>query len=343
MSRSAVIDSIKAMASQVIVLHHFSQYAPMADWISLAWPRLVAFFYEDGRLAVQPFLVIGGFLAAQTLSKQSGQAVGPLIWKRYLRLAPQLVLALVLVALATLWLGHELAHEDWLSPLPTLGVFLAHLFFLQDVLGIESMSAGAWYVAIDLQLFGLFALLAHIARKSERLLSESYVPLIVAASTVASIHIFSREAALDAWAIYYFSAYGLGALVVWARDSARARMWLWITVALLLLDWLSDPRTRPVLALLTAFCLYGFSHIKWQNAFSPLRNCIQHLSDVSYSLFVSHFAVIIVISGIWEKFDLEGIALASLVIALAWLALLAMGASVHYLCEQSMRRINLSQ
>ncbi|WP_374356137.1 hypothetical protein [Limnohabitans sp.] len=53
--------------------------------------------------------------------------------------------------------------------------------------------------------------------------------------------------------------------------------------------------------------------------------------------------MIIVISGIWEKFDLEGIALASLVIALAWLALLAMGASVHYLCEQSMRRINLSQ
>ena len=186
-------------------------------------------------------------------------------------------------------------------------------------------------------------LLAHIARKSERLLSESYVPLIVAASTVASIHIFSREAALDAWAIYYFSAYGLGALVVWARDSARARMWLWITVALLLLDWLSDPRTRPVLALLTAFCLYGFSHIKWQNAFSPLRNCIQYLSDVSYSLFVSHFAVIIVISGIWEKFDLEGIALASLVIALAWLASLAMGASVHYLCEQSMKRINSSQ
>lgn len=59
-------------------------------------------------------------------------------------------------------------------------------------------------------------------------------------------------------------------------------------------------------------------------------------------MFVSHFAVIIVVSGIWKKFDLEGIALASLVIALAWLASLAMGASVQYLCEQSMRRIKSS-
>lgn len=314
----------------------------MTDWISLAWPRLVAFFYEDGRLAVQPFLVIGGFLAAQSLSKQSGQAVGPLIWKRYLRLAPQLVVALLLVVLATLWLGHELSHEDWLSPLPTLGVFLAHLFLLQDVLGIEAMSAGAWYVAIDLQLFGLFALLTHIAQKSKLPLSESYAPFIVAASTVLSIRIFSREAALDAWAIYYLSAYGLGALVAWARDSARARLWLWVTVALLLLDWLSDPRTRPVLALLTAFCLYSFSHMRWQNAMNPLRRIIRYLSDVAYSMFVSHFAVIIVVSGIWEKFDFEGVALASLLFALAWLASLVMGASVQYFCDQSISRIKSS-
>jgi peptidoglycan/LPS O-acetylase OafA/YrhL len=338
MSRSAVIDSIKAMASQVIVLHHLSLYAPMTDWVSLAWPRLVTFFFEDGRLAVQPFLVIGGFLAAQSLSQKPCQNVGLLIWKRYLRLAPQLLLALVLVVLATLCLGDQLSHEDWVSPLPTLGVFLAHLFFLQDVLGIESMSAGAWYVAIDLQLFALFVLLAHIAQQSKRPLSESSAPLIVAISTVASIHIFSREAALDVWAIYYLSAYGLGALVAWARDSERARIWFWITVALLLLDWLSDPRTRPVLALLTALCLYGFAHIQWQNALSPLSKSIQYLSDVSYSMFVSHFAVIIVVSGIWEKFGFEGMALASLGIVLAWLASLGMGAGVQYLCEQSMRQ-----
>jgi peptidoglycan/LPS O-acetylase OafA/YrhL len=334
LSRSIVIDSIKAVAAQVIVLHHVSLYAPMTEWIALTWPGLVAFFYSEGRLAVQPFLVIGGFLAAQSLGKQHSHTFGRLIWKRYLRLAPQLVIALLLVMLATLCLGNELSQETWLSSLPTLGVFLAHVFFLQDVLGIESMSAGAWYVAIDFQLFGLFALLSYISRISKYPLSESFAPIIVAAFTVASIYIFSREVTLDAWAIYYLSAYGLGALVAWGRESTRARMWLWITVVLLLLDWLWDPRIRPMLALLTASCLYGLSHIAWHSEMNPLRKSVQFLSDVSYSMFVSHFAVIIVVSGLWKKFQLEGIAMASLVIVIAWLASLAVGVFVQHLYEQ---------
>ncbi len=334
MNRSVLIDTVKVFASQLIVLHHLSLYAPMTDWLSSAWPRIVEFISDEGRLAVQPFLVIGGFLAAQSLSKQHGQAIAPLIWKRYLRLAPQLVLALLLVVLATISLGSELSNEDWLSPLPTLGVFLAHLFFLQDVLGIPSMSAGAWYVAIDFQLFALFVLLTHIAKRFDRPMAESFAPPIVAVAAVVSAHRFSRETALDAWAIYYLSAYGLGALVTWARENARARLWLSMTVALLLLDWSFDPRTRPVLALLTALGLYGFSHIKWHSAKSYLRKSIQFLSDISYSMFVSHFAVIIVVSGIWEKFDLQGTAAASLFVVLAWLLCLVVGVVVQFLSDR---------
>ena len=136
MNRSALIDGIKALASQLIVLHHLSLYAPMTDWIADAWPRLVAFLYDDGRYAVQPFLVIGGFLTAQSLGKRRGLAPVPLIWQRYLRLVPQFLVALALVVAATRWLGQELAQQDWVSPLPSVGQFLAHLFFLQDVLGV---------------------------------------------------------------------------------------------------------------------------------------------------------------------------------------------------------------
>ena len=152
MNRSVVIDTLKAVASQVIVLHHLTLYAPMTEWLAKAWPNLIAFFYDDGRLAVQPFLVMGGFLTAQSLSKTREQPVGTLLWKRYWRLAPPLGLALLLVVVATVLLGNELSHEDWLSPLPTLGDFLAHLFFLQDILEIPSLSAGAWRAACSWSL-----------------------------------------------------------------------------------------------------------------------------------------------------------------------------------------------
>ena len=339
MNRSAVIDSIKAVASQIIVLHHFSQYAPMTDWIALAWPKLVELIYEDGRLAVQPFLVIGGFLAAQSLSRPSESGVVPLIWKRYLRLAPQFAVSLVLVVVATFFLGQELSHEEWLSPLPSLGVFLAHLLFLQDILGIDSMSAGAWYVAIDLQLFVMFVVLARTSRGQERPLAQTYAPMLVACTTIASIHVFSKTGFLDIWAIYYLCAYGLGALASWARDSSTARKWFWITVAFLLVDWIADPRARPMLALATALCLYGFSHVRWSSTKARTVKAIRYLSDVSYSMFVSHFAVIVMVSGIWEKYDLQGRFAAWIFLILAWAGSLLLGTAVQTLCDHSLRQI----
>ncbi|MFM2186111.1 MAG: hypothetical protein RIR43_683 [Pseudomonadota bacterium] len=338
MNRSAFIDSLKALAAQVIVLHHFCQYAPMTDWLAPVWPTVVAFLHDDGRLAVQPFLVVGGFLAAQSLGKQAGEELMPLIWRRYLRLAPQLVLSLLLVVGATWWIGHELTHEDWLSPLPTPGVFLAHLFFLQDVLGVEALSAGVWYVAIDLQLFALFVLLVQVSRRLDVPLAQTRAPVLVAGATVASIHIFSKASMLDIWAIYYLSAYGLGALVSWARESASAQKWLWITVALLLMDWVLDPRPRPALALGTALSLYALSHIPWAHPRARVAASVRYLSEVSYSTFVSHFAVIIAASGLWEQWDLQGAPAALGFLAVAVLASWLVGSAVQQVCDLSMGR-----
>ncbi len=334
MNRSALIDAIKALASQLIVLHHLSLYAPMTDWIAVAWPRLVRFLCEDGRYAVQPFLVIGGFLTAQSLARRGAQAPVPLIWQRYLRLLPQFLVALALVVLATRWLGPELAQEDWVSPLPSPGQFLAHLFFLQDVLGVPSLSAGAWYVAIDLQLFGLFAVLAHLAARSATDLAASPVPPLVALATIASIEVFSRQPALDVWALYFLSAYGLGALAGWSRGGARAALCWWLVATWLALDWLQDPRTRPILALATALALYAGSHIRWRAALGPVRRAVEHLSDVSYSVFVCHFAVIVVASGLWERFALGGLGQAAGWTALAWAVVIALGTAVQRVCDR---------
>ena len=131
MNRSALIDGIKALASQLIVLHHLSLYAPMTDWIADAWPRLVAFLYDDGRYAVQPFLVIGGFLTAQSLGKRRGLAPVPLIWQRYLRLVPQFLVALALVVAATRWLGQELAAQPTLAS--ALSKFMLYRYNKRDI------------------------------------------------------------------------------------------------------------------------------------------------------------------------------------------------------------------
>lgn len=338
MNRSLLIDATKVLASQLIVLHHLSIYSPMADVLAAAWPRLMAFISDEGRLAVQPFLVIGGYLTALSLSKRSRAAPVPLIWQRYLRLAPQLLIALLLVVFSTLLVGDVLAHEEWLSPLPTLGQLLAHMLLLQDVLALPSISAGAWYVAIDLQLFALFALVAHWSARSGRPLAQSPAPVLVALASIASVHVFSRHPALDAWAIYFLSAYGLGALVAWARLDRFARPWLLLTAFALIVDATVDPRVRPLLALATAAALFGLAHRPWPARLALpalLRRSVNGLSDISYSVFVCHFAVIVLVSGLWERADLDGMAWAIAITSIAWLAALLVGAAVQAIVDRA--------
>lgn len=337
-SPSALVDSLKALASQLIVLHHLMLYAPMADAIGSAWPDLFSFLVEDGRLAVQPFLVMGGFLAAGSIPRHARAGVMVSVGHRYLRLAPPFTLALLLVLLATVLMGQALAHEDWLSPLPRWEVFLAHVFFLQDVMGMEALSAGAWYVAIDLQLFALFVVLGRVFRHSRHGLADSAAPAVVALATLASVTVWSRNSELDIWAPYFLSAYGLGVLAAWGGQSARARRWWWATLALVLLDCLLDPRERPLWAGATALALHAAASVAWGGIPSGIQRPVQWLSRQSYSVFVCHFAAIILVSGLWVRLQWQGLGLAVVAVAATHALALGLGAAVQSLSDGLLAR-----
>lgn len=329
MTRSVLVDTFKALASQLIVLHHLCSYAPMTEWIAQAWPALVNVIAEDGRLAVQPFLVIGGFLAAQSLHRRRDFPVLDLVLQRYARLAPQLAMALLLVLGATVLVGGALGQAEWVSPVPGIPVLLAHLLLLQDVLGIPSVTAGAWYVAIDLQLFALFVVLLALAARLPRTARELVVPAALAAMTLASILVFSRQARLDMWAIYFFCAYGLGALAAWAGWSSKARWCWWAMVALVLVDWALEPRARPLWALGTALALHLGSQWSWSPRPGLLGRVVRQLSNWSYGLFVCHFAVILLVSGAWEMLHLSGLGAALAAFCLVVAMSLGLGAGVQ--------------
>jgi len=91
LERSVTVDVLKVMAAQLIVWHHFSAYGPMADTMTLMWPQLMEWLYLYTRLAVQVFLVVGGYLAAQSVMHQPITHPLAHIAKRYLRLVPFLL------------------------------------------------------------------------------------------------------------------------------------------------------------------------------------------------------------------------------------------------------------
>ncbi|MFG6429996.1 acyltransferase family protein [Roseateles sp. LYH14W] len=323
-SRLPHVDALKALAAQVIVLHHLVSYGPIADAAHEALPLLAGVLHEYGRMAVQVFLVVGGYLSARALSPQGGTlraGLPALLWRRYLRLTLPFLAALVLTLGACL-----LAAPSWPELVPadiSAGQLLAHALLLHDVLGFEALTVGAWYVAIDLQLFACLAGLLWLARRCSPHAPGSRVagPLLVAALALASAFAFNRDPALDAWAPYFFAAYGLGALVHWLdlwqhRRAGLALLGLAFSAALAL-DW----RDRLALALATALWLAWAEARQAQGR--PLlpvhwAPALAAWARPSYALFLLHVPVLLLANTLLANVDNASVAAGLLLLVVAW-------------------------
>ncbi len=286
------VDALKGLACVLIVWHHLAFYGPMSDVVHGAAPGLMNWLYTYGRMAVQVFLVVGGFLAACSLAPEGRARFGQplrLILKRYRRLALPLVVAvLITVGVAALvrpWLQHPSV-----PGVPTLWQLLSHLFLLQDLLGQEALSAGIWYVAIDLQLFAMTVLILTLVR-SER---HRWVVLALAA---ASLLVFNRRSELDMTGLYFFGAYALGMLAWWASRSERPMRWLLAIAGLGAVALLLDVRGRLLVAVAVALALVWLQR-------SPLparwlqRAWMLRLGQISYSVFLIHFPVCLLVNAV---------------------------------------------
>lgn len=302
------LDALKGLACVLIVWHHLAFYGPMSDVVHGFAPGLMNWLYDYGRMAVQLFLVVGGFLAAASLAPQGTarfESAGPLILRRYARLVPPYLVALAASVLVSALLRPWFDHSSVSAP-PTLFQLLAHALLLQDLLGQESLSAGVWYVAMDLQLYATAVLVFAAAR---RLRTGTALPagaLAVVLIALLSLLVFNRNPSFDITALYFFGAYALGMLAFWASRDAGARRALWLSAIAVLgvLALALEFRGRLVVALVTAFVLVWLSGAP-QDAW-PLRWLRQrrlvHLGRISYSVFLIHFPVCLLVNAVVSRY-----------------------------------------
>lgn len=319
-SRMPLIDAFKAVASQLILLHHLSSYGPLAATARDVLPVSMGWLFDYGRMAVQVFLVIAGFLAARGLSAD-GQALAgsplPLLWKRYLRLVVPFLaaigLAIICSAIANQWMDDEAIPDR-----ATFGQWLAHATLLHGVLGVDALSAGVWYVAIDFQLFALMALLLWAGRYAV------VAPALVLGVGIASLFWFNRDAAWDNYALYFFGAYGLGAAAWWASARRRLSAWMGAILTVAVAALIVDFRLRIAVALAVALAL-GFSRRSGLLGRWPEARPLAFLGQISYSVFLVHFPILLLSNGLYTLFEFETGESAIFGLLLTWTASVAAG------------------
>ena len=262
-NRLAFLDALKAVASQLIVLHHLAFYGPMSDAANGLAPELFEWLSQNARIAVQVFLVIGGFLAAKGLAPTGAISTEhPLaaLRKRYFKLvlpyAAALLLSLVCAAIA-----RKLMLHDSIPGKPHTLQLLAHLALLQGVLHFDSLSTGVWYIAIDFQLFAMLLCILWVVDGTGVSSNKTRLcgVLLVIVATLASLFHFNRLPSMDDWALYFFGAYGLGVLTYWITRSKHRVTWMAALTLTVLFALTINFRPRIAVALTTALAIWGMT------------------------------------------------------------------------------------
>ena len=296
-----MIDSLKVFAALLIILHHLSSYGQIAQDARTVLPGLMTWLFEYGRYAVQIFLVMAGYLAAQSLTryanvKFSTNGLLKVILNRYLRLFAPYTAALILT-IACAYIARFWVNDEFIGESETLAQFLAHLFFIQGILGLDSISAGAWYIAIDWQLYSVLAIL---------LISfpgYQAVIWVISVLAVASLLFFNRSGLYEAYFIYFIGAYSLGVLAYLGKSfdnqsiNRLAKIALTVIGLIIVISSFQQIWLRNFLAWFVAIALLLWGDKTYplieSSGRSSMLKVVAWGSQRSYCAFLIHFALIL--------------------------------------------------
>jgi peptidoglycan/LPS O-acetylase OafA/YrhL len=331
--RLPFIDAVKGIACLVIVVHHLAVYGPMSEVIGAVYPQLIEGLIVYGRLAVQVFFVVAGYFTVSQFAPNgltTSLNPGPLVWKRYKRLITPFLFAVTLAALITALVRPWFQHDS-LSGAPTVSQLIAHLFLAYDLIGLEALSAGVWYVAVDFQLFAIVTvLIALIHLMPARW--HCLLPVVVTAFTAWSLWHISRYAAYEIAAPYFFGYYGLGMLAYWAARTP-AKAWFLTLIALLGLIALGiEFRKSVATATISALILSIASARGWLEQW-PRSTSLHWLGERSYSIFLIHYGLCIGVNALWSVFFPTGLLINAIGILVAVAISIAGGAVLYRYVE----------
>jgi peptidoglycan/LPS O-acetylase OafA/YrhL len=339
-ARLPLVDALRALAATIITWHHFALYWPLSPSTEAVLGEPFEWLRDYAR-ATQIFFVISGYAMARSMSRRtwSERNVALFLVRRYCRIGVPYLCAIAF-AIAACAFGRGWLPESVVGSPPTWKQLLAHVFFLQYILGYESLSAGLWFVCINFQLGMIYVALLYLrdrwSRRRRRAGDETQglAPIILgwplAAAALFYFNLEQHQSQWDMWAVYFFGHFFLGIIVHESLAQPRLRLMFWLYVAMVGIALIYDWRWRWVVTLASGFILYfgGKSGLisRW-----PKSRIIAYLGRTSYSFFLIHFPVMVAVAAVWTRMDwATPLAVVTGIVAAYVLSLLASFALYHY-------------
>ena len=148
--RYLFVDSLRCIAALAVVFYHLHRGA--FEGVASSATDALSSIFKFGYLGVPMFFVISGFVIASTVkaSNVTLPYAGRFIVKRFVRLAPPYWLSIA-IDLLFIFITVHLLHLS--GQLPSLPKVIAHLFYLQDILGYGNISSIFWPLCVEIQFY----------------------------------------------------------------------------------------------------------------------------------------------------------------------------------------------
>ena len=294
--------ALRAVAALIILWHHYAFYGPLSEWAGPLIGDALNWLAQHAR-ATQVFFAIGGYVLARSLESRhwSWRETGAFIAQRYCRLGLPYLAAIALVIPACIF-ARGWVPDSLLGTPVSLPQFLAHLFFLQDILGYEQLSAGLWFVCINFQLCLVYAASLWL-RDNVGGGRIDFVGLCGWTLALSSLFYFNLDAAAwDRWFLYFFPYFFMGVIVHRALAGGERHGEFWLYIAVFVIAMAFEWRWRLASAVAVGVLLI-IAEQRGLSARWPRSPWIARLGEISFSLFLVHFPVLVVIAAVWARLD----------------------------------------
>lgn len=330
--RMTFVDGLRGLAAMLVVLHHSD-----AVWTGTSLAPFMMALSGHCDLGVEVFFVLSGFSIAYATrgANFSVQWLRVFLVRRLVRLTPAYFVSIVF-ALVVLGLQNSLGNSDPL-PFPTWPALLAHLTYSQELMGYGSVVGVYWTLCLEVQFYIAFAVLmtalSWVRRNidaHEGMLYSSFlvISLISLSRPFYTSPVYENTLFTSLWFIF-----ASGSLIWWTIDNKFPRLLGWGVSFSLLCFSIVDANEHILAAALTCFFLYICSRSgNLHNWLKP--RWIQFLGLISYSLYIVHMPITILMKSAQRRFIGFGFLLSPITLILLYLISIAAAIALYYLIER---------
>ncbi len=350
--RFEFVDALRGFAALAVVLPHAVGLFiyPHDSWLSRLFLRLA----DYGRASVEVFFVVSGFAIAYSLraAASDGFSLRRFILRRAVRLDPPYWVGL-------LWNGVVVAiraratHQPLSAP--SLPKVIAHIFYLQDILGLGQFNIVFWTLCLEFQLYFVFAAMIRIASSFAKARSDSeselelelnpqgetdtYGWLMVAAFFLSLVISHSVWPMLPGWFVPFFYLFLAGSLAAWRTLGRISERLFQLCLLSMGLSLFFRPELPRVLGFLTALALYLAIRRQALHRWFSARPA-QWLGRISYSVYLVHAPLAVFFLGLRTRISSDSKLVSLLCLVGTYVCTIALAQLLHVAIEVPCMRLS---